>query len=78
MKIRVTVEVDVLFEPVMIGDRYSDTPIDSDDVGQAVVVAMHDDIVNDSIQAAIKEKTNRRISYFILTTPEAECIDYLG
>jgi hypothetical protein len=78
MKIRVTLEVDVLFQPEMLNGHWVSNAVNSDDVGQAVVSVLKTDIVTGSMVEAIKENTNREVSWFGITTPDAECLDYLG
>jgi hypothetical protein len=78
MKIRIVVDVEVLFKPNEVDGRYVTSYVDSDEVGQAVVSVIGTDIVKDSMIEAIEEKTNRRVSFFALAVPEVECIDYLS
>jgi hypothetical protein len=77
MKIRITVEVEVGFDLESDGVQHGEDVIDSDDVGQAVVSVMHTDIVTDSMIEAISERTGWVVASFALTTPDAECVDYL-
>lgn len=78
MKIRIVVDIEVLFPPNEVDGRYVETPVDSDEVAHAAMSVLRTDIVKDSMIEAIEEKTNLGVSFFALAMPEAECIDHLS
>ena len=77
MKIRVVVEVDVNFDLESDGETHTESAVDSDVVGQAVVEGLNNSDVADSIVELISDRSGWCVSGLTLSTPEAECIDYL-
>lgn len=77
MKIRVVVEIDINFDLESDGEIHNESVVDSDIVGQAIVKGLNNSDTADNMVELVSDASGWCVSSLTLSTPEAECIDYL-